>query len=764
MYPIIYSSYFVFEKSTKRKMRQFTTLLLLMLTLNSYATQGNSPESREDSLRVVETIQITTIKQGFDLKSEPISSSLFTQDLIEKNNINNLKDVAMLTPNMHFPDYGSRITSSIYVRGLGARIDHPVIGLNLDNVPIMNKDNFDFEMADIDRIEVLRGPQSTMYGRNTMGGVMNVYTISPFQYQGAKFGLDYSSANTFKARASYYGKSENNKFGYALSGYYTQSDGFFTNEYNGEKLDWEKMGGARAKLVWRDGNGLSIENTLSFSLVDQGGYPYKQLESDQINYNDESSFDRFNLSNGLVISKKFENTVLSSVTGFQYTDNHLTIDNDFTAYDYFTLNQITNEYTISQDFVFKSAPDPSKSYSWLVGAFGFYERTNMEAPVLFKQYGIDNLILYNANLYNPQYNYQWGDETLLLESNFTTPTFGASLYHKSTYKYNRWKFEIDLRFDYEYAVLNYNNYTKANYILTDKNDSSLQYFPSIEIDNSDKLTNSFYEVLPKISLSYSLNQRGQLYASISKGYKAGGFNTQMFSDVLQQQLMYKMGVGKQYDVADIVTYDPEYSWNYEIGSNFLWSEIGLWGSLSFFFIDCFDQQLTVFPPDMITGRMMTNAGHTQSYGAELSLGVNLASCVNIYADYGYTNAKFIDYDDGEEQYAGNYVPYSPQHTASLRADYTLNLNRSREYDLRFSAGIRGIGDIYWDETNEYYQPFYTLLDANIYFNTPKYSVGIWAKNIMNTQYDTFYFESIGNKFVQQGRPQSIGISLNVNIN
>ena len=81
---------------------------------------------------------------------------------------------------------GSRMTSSIYVRGIGARIDQPVVGLNVDNVPFLNKDNYDFDMPDIARIEVIRGPQSTLYGRNTMGGLINIYTISPLNYQGSR--------------------------------------------------------------------------------------------------------------------------------------------------------------------------------------------------------------------------------------------------------------------------------------------------------------------------------------------------------------------------------------------------------------------------------------------------------------------------------------------------------------------------------------------------------------------------------------------------
>ena len=85
------------------------------------------------------------------------------------------------------------MTSTIYVRGMGARIDQPVVGFNVDNVPFLNKDGYDFDIEDIDRIEVLRGPQSTLYGRNTMGGLVNVYTLSPMKYQGLRSMLEYGT-------------------------------------------------------------------------------------------------------------------------------------------------------------------------------------------------------------------------------------------------------------------------------------------------------------------------------------------------------------------------------------------------------------------------------------------------------------------------------------------------------------------------------------------------------------------------------------------
>lgn len=712
----------------------------------------------------IDAVEITSIKQGLNIKQEAVSSSVFSQEEIEKNSISGLKDLAVLAPNVFVPDYGSRITSSVYVRGLGARIDHPVMGMNVDNVPLLNKDNFDFEMVDVDRIEVLRGPQSAMYGRNTMGGVMNVYTISPLQWQGTRFGLDYGTANTLKARASHYRKA-NPYFGYAVTGYYSQTDGYFTNLYNDEKLDWEKQGGLRGKIHYKKGD-INIQNTLSSSLLSQGGYPYKLIGSEGVDYNDPSSFERFTLTNALSVSKNYENFSIHSATSYSQMHNHMILDNDFTSENYFTLEQIQDEYTLTQDFVVKS--NTESRYSWLVGGFAFFEYNKMEAPVLFKETGIQELIVNNANN-DPVYNYVWGRDSLLLESYFNTPTLGAALYHKSSYSFDRLTLSGEVRVDYEYATLNYQNYAYAEYSKVLKDESKTLYPNPAEIINDESISNSFIEFIPKLSLTYSLKNRGTLYATVAKGYKAGGFNTQVFSDILKDQLTSKIMGNSNYDVGDVVTYDPEYSWNYELGGNFYWSELGLRASAAVFFIDCYDQQLTVLADADATGRIMTNAGRTKSQGVELSAAWSYNN-FNLSADYGYTNAKFKDYkdfieddngDDVEVQYAGNYVPYAPQHTASLRADYTVKLTDTQS--IVFGLAAKGIGKIYWSEDNSIYEPFYTLLDAKIGYRMGRYSVDVWAKNILNTSYNTFYFESIYKKFVQMGDPVSAGISINIKL-
>lgn len=126
---------------------------------------------------------MTAIKQSTNLRNQATTLTVIGQAEAERNQAVSIKTAADLVPNLFIPDYGSRMTSTVYVRGIGTRIDQPAVGLTIDNVPVMTKENYDFDLMDIARFEMMRGPQNTLYGRNTLGGLMNVYILSPLNYQ-----------------------------------------------------------------------------------------------------------------------------------------------------------------------------------------------------------------------------------------------------------------------------------------------------------------------------------------------------------------------------------------------------------------------------------------------------------------------------------------------------------------------------------------------------------------------------------------------------
>lgn len=737
---------------------------------------GTDAPKRDSVEALAEVAVVAQLKQKSDLRLEPLSGTTIRLEGIERRQIATLGDFSSYTPNLYIPDYGSKITSSIYVRGLGSRMDNPAVGLYIDRIPYLNKNGFDADMWDIMRMEVLRGPQSTLYGRNTIGGIINVYTLSPMVYQGSRFSVSYGNGNSMDFKASTYEKL-NEKWAFSLGANYYSSDGYLQNEYDGSDCDWIESGTGRLRVVYKPGSRITIDNVFNVGVVKQGGYAYCLYDSETgsvmpVNYNDESGYRRRTLSYGLTVDYKADKYLLSSVTSWQFLDDKMTLDQDFTPKSMFTLQQAQYENSVTQEVVVRNSDSRSR-WQWLNGVSLFYKHMKMDAPVRFKNDGIQELILENVNngihTAFPNADILFEEDEFDINSKFKSPVLGAALYHQSEYRVGRFLFTAGMRVDYEHAELAYNSYSSLHYRFT----LTMPQFKEFESVLKGREKRNYIEPLPKLAVQYDLKERGSIYATLSRGYKAGGFNTQMFSDILQNKMqsdmMADLGVYFDnqalagYSVGEIIAYKPEYSWNYEIGGHFNWFGGALNMDAALFYIDCTDQQLTVFPTGKTTGRMMTNAGRTRSLGAEIAINARVANGLDLTGTYGYTNAKFTKYNNGIEDFKGKFVPYVPLNTVSANVQYTIyNLGAVLD-KLSFRVGYNGIGKIYWNETNDLSQDFYSLLNGSIYAHRGRFSLELWGKNLMGTDYNAFYFVSVGNAFFSKGKPAQYGATLSMEL-
>jgi outer membrane receptor protein involved in Fe transport len=738
--------------------------MILMITSCLLALAGAAtepPTTVGDTLSLGE-VTVTAIKQSADLRTQATALTVIGQHEAERNQVLSVKTAADLVPNLFIPDYGSRMTSTVYVRGIGTRIDQPAVGLTIDNVPVMTKENYDFDLMDAARFEMLRGPQNTLYGRNTLGGLMNIYTLSPLNYQGTRAVVEGATHGTWRAGLSHYMLLKED-LGLSLSAQYNSTEGEFTNRHNGRRCDWERQFSGRAKVEWRNHDGWYLSNVASVSVSRQGGYPYEWVETGHIAYNDTCFYRRTSVTDGLTVRKAFDRFTLSSITSYQYLDDNMTLDQDFTVRDYFTLTQARSEHAVTQDFIARSH-EKASGYNWLMGASGFFRRYRMDAPVTFYDYGIAQLIEKHANDAIPEYPIAWDTRSFLLGSHFISPSWGAALYHESTYHWGQWTLQAGLRLDYEHAHLNYHSETHTGYSILVGATGEVFAHELINIDDHGTLNKDFLDLLPNVSLTWHpwAGKNHTIYLAASRGSKAGGFNTQMFSDVLQQRLMKMMGIGMQYDVDKMVGYKPEKAWNYELGGHFECWDGRVQSDMDVFFMDCRDRQLTVFPPGTTTGRMMTNAGKTYSWGAEFAMSVTPTELTHMNLSYGFTHATFKDYNDGKVDHSGKRVPYAPMHTLFAEVDHSFKISNDMNKMLTLAANVRATGDIYWDEANTLHQPFYALLGASVTWKQQHYSLQLWGRNLTGTQYKTFYFVSIQHHFLQRGHGRQLGATLRLN--
>ena len=233
-----------------------------------------------------------------------------------------------------------------------------------------------------------------------------------------------------------------------------------------------------------------------------------------------------------------------------------------------------------------------------------------------------------------------------------------------------------------------------------------------------------------------------LFANITKGYKGGGFNATIPTD-------------------EDRTYDPEHNWNYEIGAKLSNASRTFSGELTLFYIDWKNQHITQTVPGV--GNVINNAGHSNSKGVELSLTYRPITDFTIQANYGYTYAQFLDYQkSATADYSGNMVPMVPRNTFALNANYSIR-NAGTFDAITFSAGLNGVGKLYWLDDNAVCQHLYVLPSARVELRKGKLGLAFWGKNLSNTKYHSYYFVSSA-KYAQNGTPLTLGVDLNLTIN
>jgi len=646
---------------------------------------------------------------------------------MEAASIGSAKAFSAIVPGLHIPEYGSSMTSTIYLRGFGSRMENPVMGLYVDDVPLLDKNAYDFDFMDIDEAEVLRGPQGTLYGRNSMMGVMSVKTLSPATWQGYRGGVEYGSGNSIMARAAVYSGA------FGISAAYRHRDGFYLNDFTGRLCDPHDGAAFRTRYVKRLSATVLLDDVLSVSWTDEGGYPYRQIVDGEllpVNYNDRAGYRRLHVSDGLRLLVRTDRLEMKSVTSLQLLGDRMDMDQDFTTASMFTLTQAQRQAAVTEEITFAPAQQ-SERWHRRSGVFAFLKWNRMSAPVTFKQDGIETLILANANAGIPDYlgTLTFDESEFPINSEFGIGSCNLAAYHESLFMLGGWKIAAGLRVDLERDRMDYASDAIVHFILTPTMDAS---YPC-ETAFRGSSPNSSFQVLPKISVLRDFT-KGDFSASAvatwSEGYRAGGFNTQLFSDILQNLMMNEMmglcGIHMDNEIsvsAENTVYKPEFSDNFELGTHFAWrrGDLRLSGSAAAFCIFARNQQITVFPEGMSTGRMMKNVGRSRSAGVEASASLAWKR-FTLDAAYGLTDARFTVYDDGNHDYSGKRIPYSPKSTLSLRAGCRLG-------DFSILLNVNGVGDIYWNEANTLRQPFYMMYGGKLVYQAGDFRLHLRCENL-----------------------------------
>ena len=723
-----------------------------------------------------EVIVVAQPKESVKLRRQPLSSSVFTDNELTSLNVRDISGLSYFVPSMSIPAYGSRLTSSTYMRGIGSRSGNPAVGVYYDNIPLVNKSSFNSHFYGIDRVDVLRGPQGTLYGMNTEGGLMRVYSKNPMNYQGTDLRLSLATGLQSDVEIAHYHRPSD-KFAFSTSAFYSGQKGFFDNTYLNEHADLSNEFGGKARLVWLPADGWNIDFTTDYQYVNQNGFPYGEYDSEAKHFNEPQTtllngYKRQMVNSGLHVTYTTPSLLFASTTSHQYLYDQMVMDQDYLPEDYLQLEQRQKMNAITQELSLRSLGGGKWNHA--SGVFFSKQWLKTDGPVYFGE-AMNNKILTNmgmpaamAQMLTISDNYVPGT--------FRTPQWNVGVYHESHIKlFDRLTLTLGLRYDYQKVSIDYA--TQSMFTLTGKGTMMMPgqggQMIQIPVDFTSKFVSrlenqtdkGYSELLPKFGLTLDLGSGSNLYAVVSKGFRAGGYNIQMFSDIFSNE---QREIGKGFaamakgdmtvehtdedyaTVEETITYKPETSWNYELGTHLNLFGGKLHADAAVYYMRVRDLQLSVMAGDYGYGRQMINAGRSSSCGLELSLrGTALDNRFTWAATYGYTHCQLLDYED-------NQVPFIPTHTFSAMTDYRIG-------KFSFGLNVAGNGPTYWDVDNEYRQKLYATLGAHAMVDFGCIKLNVWGRNLTDTKYNTMLVNSsidgTNRSFAQQGNPLQVGADL-----
>jgi outer membrane receptor protein involved in Fe transport len=695
---------YIFANKKNKTMKRIFLFSALLLVMGLKAQ-----EKDQDTIKMNEVI-IDAGKTNLEKQQIPISVSTLSAKEIEILKIDNLTNLNGLVPNLFMPEHGTRLNTDIYIRGIGVSKGEPSVGVYVDDIPYFDSGTVNFELADVKKIEVLRGPQGTLYGRNTMGGLIKIYTPEPGPKTGGMLKLDYGNYNQQKAVGSV-NLPVNNKLGVLLDGAYAHKDGFFTNEFDGSNPDRMDTYSGRMKMAYKATDKLNMRFVLGYEKNKQDGFPYAVYDintqtAQPINYNVPSLYDRDFLSSGFFMNYEGESFDVTLSGSYQNLKDKYAIDQDFLPVDVYFIDMARDNDAYVEELNFKSKAD--SKIKWIAGLYSMQRR-------LFKDVLVD-LTTQRGNM--------------KLFKTYDQNIDGGAVFGQMEVPFGKFTFTGGLRWDMEKSRMDYNYDLEIGGHKMHKDDF-IHYL-------------SYNQILPKFSLTYFANEDINLYTSITKGYKAGGFNATI-------------------ERPEDEIYNPEYSWNYEAGIKSVWMNDRLTANLSVFYIDWKDQQVIQSVPSG-RGIMTKNAGKSESKGIEFESSFKLNKNFSMGLSAGYTDAKFITYEkNATTDYSGNKIPLVPKYTFGEVNNYKLYLKNSKIKYVLFNTTFKYFGKFYWDVDNVAYQKAYGTLSANISANTGKFTFGVWGKNLTNADYNRYYFtiSTLNKAYVEPAQPMQFGAFVKV---
>ena len=698
----------------------------ILLTSVAWAQSANSQSGQAAATFQLPPLVVTAQKEPADPQSLPLSLTTVAKPTLQNAGITIVSEAGAYGPNLQFSEFTARKLSNARFRGIGASPANPSITTFFDGVPQLNANTSSIDLVDVDQVEFVRGPQSALFGRNALGGLINVTSARPsLSDWSGNLSVPFANSDARDVRGGVSGPLVANTLGMGVSLQYGRRDGYTVNDLTGNDLDSRSAFAGKGQVLWTPMRSWETRVIVNGERDRDGDYALSDLGGLRQNpYHTARDYEGFTHRDifGTTILNRFEGSSLtvSATTGFLDWKTVDSTDLDYTPLPLVTRDNTEESFQFTQEVRVANAVNApvdlsdSVALKWQGGVFFFTQNYEQNATRNFSAGFLSPFLPFPVTQTSPQADLD---------------DVGIGLFGQGVVTFSeRLDLTAGLRFDHE------------------QKDATLNVFftPAIEPPQQTVADEGFSNVSPQFAAAFHLQPGKTVYVSVANGYKAGGFNAA--------------------SPPGTEMYGEEHTWNFEGGLKTMWANGRVAANAAVFHIDWEDMQLNL-PNLFVPGEFyIANVGGATSSGVELDLNARVHPNVDVFGGIGYTKAEFKDDSiSAGLPVGGNTVPNTPDYTASLGVQLSRNLSEGATLYGRAEATFSGAFE--YDDLNTERQDAYSLANFRAGVRGRLVFVEGWIRNAFDTKYIpvAFAYGALApSGFIgEMGRPRTFGISAGV---
>jgi iron complex outermembrane receptor protein len=689
-------------------------------------SSGPAPQqttSAQPPQRITEpTVTVTAQKEPANPLTLPVSVTAVTKSVLDSAVVETPADAARYAPNTYFNEFTVRKLSNPRMRGVGSSPLNASVTTFFDGVPQLNANSSSINFLDVRQVEFVRGPQSALFGRNSLGGLVNVETMKPSMtaWTGG-FAVPLGNHGAWDLNGNISGPVTD-KLGVGFAIGYGERDGFTRNTVTNNFVDHRAATSIKGQVFFTPVKSWETRLIVGVERDRDGDYALNDLAALRATpFTTSRNFEGLNnrdiFSTTFLMRHEGPEFAISTTTGIVKWTTGDTTDLDYTAAPAAQRSNDEGDLQFTQEVrLANAAAAPIKlsnaaALRWQTGVFFFTQNYDQTAVNNFAPFVLSPFIAFPVAQTSP-------------EAQLDDRGFGA--YGQGTITLNeRLDVTAGLRLDYEKKTA----------------DITTSFAPVIAAPTNVVAEQSYRDVSPQFGATYRIDPELSVFASAGRGFKAGGFNPT--------------------SPAGSEDYGEERTWNVEGGVKTSFAGGRGWATASVFFIDWNDLQLNQLNLAVPGQFYISNVGGAQSRGIEFEVNGRPHANVEVFGALGYTHARFGTGTTAMgANITDNILPNTPQFTGSFGTQITRPVGQLTAYGR---AEVAIFGEMQYDETNTQAQDAYALADFRAGVRHKRTFVELWIKNAFDTRYIPLAlpYQSASGFIGENGRPRTLGVRAGV---